>query len=237
MRILTTKESIQNMIRVLLHSGTDYKTEKWQANLIEENYMTEVCGIYARMQMTGCDLALETGADIPWAEEHFQERIGGRPTNPGEAFKTWPYCEDFKQYLNEQGKFSHTYQERFWPHHTIGGNWDDVVDRLSNEPTSRQAFLSVWHPEDQLNNGVRVPCTIGYWFKVNGGRLDITYLIRSCDARRHLRNDIYMTQRLAQEMLWSLNNAGHQLELGLMDMWIGSLHCFQPDKYALKQQV
>jgi len=46
-----------------------------------------------------------------------------------------------------------------------------------------------------------------------------------------------MTQRLAQEMLFALRAEGHYFELGLMDMWIGSLHCFQPDKYALKQQI
>lgn len=249
MRKLTTKEAIDNLIRVLLHSGKPTHSESWQAVDATKFKMIEVCDLFVKMEMTDEDLEVQTGADMPWAEDHFKERLRG-PSNPGEQYKNWPYWDVDTRFLLEGGKFSHTYQERFWPrvngdgygrlkgirYHV--GNWKDIKHRLSKDPSSRQAFLAIWHPEDQSNNGVRVPCTIGYWFKINNNRLDVTYLIRSCDARRHLRNDVYMAQRLAMDMLKGLWLEGHyEIELGNMNMWIGSLHCFESDIYELKKQM
>jgi hypothetical protein len=257
MRVLTTREAIDNMLRVLVNSGKDSKSDKWQAlpgvATISGNPIIEVCDLFVKMQMENrCYfigdpvekvillLGRETGADLPWAEDHFQERVSGVPTNPGEQYKNWPYCNNFQDFL-EGGYFSHTYQERFWPHgkglRYDLGNWADVKKRMVEDTHTRQAFLAIWHPEDQSNNGVRVPCSIGYWFKVTDGFLNITYLIRSCDARRHLRNDVYMAQRLAMDMLFCLHENGVSLKLGQMNMWIGSLHCFQSDMYTIKKQI
>lgn len=228
------------MIRVLLVSGKSRSTVKWQS-LDTSAKMLEVCDIFVRMQMEEdvAKLASDILADLPWAEDHFQERIGGVASNPGEQYKNWPYWKVDERFMKEQ-QFSHTYQERFWPSGDHGrryrtGDWQDVKERLAEDITSRQTFLSIWHPEDQSNNGVRVPCTIGYWFSVRDGLLNITYLIRSCDARRHLRNDVYMTQRLAHQMLGHLLGQGHSVSLGVMNIWIGSLHCFESDKnYLIK---
>ncbi len=248
MRKLTTKEAIDNLIRVLLVSGKKTNSLKWQGvpnpevSKLETNSMVEVCGLFLKMKMLGpSDLAFGTGADLPWVENHFKERLSGA-SNPGKEYLNWPHCNSYTEYLDDKGKFSHTYQERFWPDRSSGfrysrGNLADIMIRLSDDTTTRQAFLAVWHPEDQSNNGVRVPCTIGYWFKVTDGVLDITYLIRSCDARRHLRNDIYMTQRLAHIMLDHLNAEDKSISLGDMSMWIGSLHCFESDIYSLKKQM
>lgn len=236
MRILSTKEAVENLIRVLLHSGKKRQTAKWQAVDHGKEKMVEVCDLFCKMQMRvhPSQLALDTKADLPWAEDHFRERMSG-PSNPGQQYKNWPYWKPDPKFM-ENGVFSHTYQERFWPPQYCGirynaGNYADIAHRLAKDHTSRQAFLSIWHPEDQSNNGVRVPCTIGYWFKIRDGRLDVTYLIRSCDARRHLRNDVYMAQRLAMDML---NYEGMQdVKLGVLSMWIGSLHCFESDLYSL----
>jgi thymidylate synthase len=29
--------------------------------------------------------------NLPWADDHFEERVCGQPLNPGETWKTWPY--------------------------------------------------------------------------------------------------------------------------------------------------
>jgi hypothetical protein len=260
MRKLSSREAVDNLLRVLVNSGKNVYSEKWQAlpivrttsqnpilqrqaSLEFENQMIEVCNLFLTMNMIEdpSNLAELVGADLPWAEDHFQERIAGS-SNPGEQYKNWPYWKvDDKFMLPESGEFSHTYQERFWPNFTgnryDAGTWEDVKDRLADDTSTRQAFLAIWNPEDQSNNGVRVPCTIGYWFKVRDGFLDVTYLIRSCDARRHLRNDIYMTQRLAHEMLDHLRKEGRCLDLGSLSMWIGSLHCFHSDMYEIKKQI
>lgn len=78
--------------------------------------------------------------NLPWAEDHFQERVAGDPLNPGEQYKNWPWyrggVEDHKStccenpipgplvkdrcltcggLLKATGRFSHSYMERFWP--------------------------------------------------------------------------------------------------------------------------
>lgn len=242
----STKGVVENFIKTLLMSGRRVASEKWQA-CHEKNVgfydMLEICDLFARMRITenSKQLAEDIGADLPWADDHFMERVSGIPSNPGKEYANWPYWKVDGKYMQGQ-IFSHTYQERFWPPSKTGirykaGDLSDIVQRLSKDKTTRQAFLSIWHPEDQSNNDVRVPCTIGYWFKIQDDLLNITYLIRSCDARRHLRNDVYMTQRLAKYVMEYLNCNGHKIGLGIMSMWIGSLHCFDSDILYLKKKV
>lgn len=53
--------------------------------------------------------------NLPWADEHFKERISGMPLNPGDTYKIWPFYRRDKEMRNVGEKFSHTYMERFWP--------------------------------------------------------------------------------------------------------------------------
>ncbi len=242
MLFMKTNNAIDNAIRILLNKRNTIKPNKWQAVEIDAE-MLEVDNLFIKMDMCKSmdDLSIQTKADLPWSEDHFIERLSGA-SNPGEQYKNWPYYRpdlDDSRFRHD-GMFSHTYQERFWPVQRQGnrytaGNWDDIKDRMKMDPTTRQAFFSIWHPEDHSNNFVRLPCTIGYWFKINGNNLDLTYLIRSCDARRHFRNDIYMTQRLAMKMLNHLDDP--DLQLGELSVWIGSFHCFVSDEYSLKQKL
>ena len=203
--------------------------------------------------------------DLPWAEDHFQERISGNPTNPGQTYKWWPYHTNLdgdKKYLNET--FSHTYQERYWPKFIPGvqfkgfsradiyetpnygirfqyGDLEDVINLLSNNPTTRQAYLPIWFPEDTwaANNQERVPCSLGYYFYYEHGKLHCNYIIRSCDMFRHLRNDIYMTARLLQhvaEQVSIRNNNGNKVEVGTLNMTIFNLHLFVNDLYTFKKR-
>lgn len=92
--------------------------------------------------------------NLPWAEDHFQERVAGEPTNPGEQYKNWPwYKEGWEAQpcpsCGEKGKwqeagsllvctvcgnntglsepeFSHTYMERFWARKA--GSWHHPYD-------------------------------------------------------------------------------------------------------------
>ena len=229
--MLSSKKSLLNLYSILLNAGKAKEVGEWQAQ--KQSYkMVEVCNLFFQ-----CDIDMdESYADRPWADDHFQERIGGEGTNPGKTFTYWPYYKDDDKHRPGE-MFSHTYQERFWPPAKQGirydmGSLEDIIQRLKVSPTSRQAFLSIWHPEDQsVSPSRRLPCTIGYWFKVNNQQLDVTYLIRSCDAIRHLHNDIYMTQLLAQHVASKLGYTP-----GTMSMWIGSLHCFESDLYELKKR-
>jgi len=232
--------TVDSAVSYLLFKGKPVESDNWQGVSIKDT-MVEVRDLFFKMPLYADKerLAKATKADLPWAEDHFQERLAG-PSNPGKEYKNWPYYRENSdnERFRATGKFSHTYQERFWSPYQPGirfhmGDYNDIKDRLFNNPTTRQAFLAIWHPEDQSNEETRrLPCTIGYWFKLDKGALNITYLIRSCDASRHFRNDIYMTNRLVMDMADHLGSY-----LGEMSVWIGSFHYFKNDEYFLKRKI
>lgn len=193
--------------------------------------------------------------NLPWAEDHFQERIGGEPLNPSPSEAWWPFArKNNAEHKDEQQKFSHTYPERFWPKFAGdvpqaklagGGTWGirypygdllDLIRVLQNNPMSRQAYLPIWFPEDltAAKEGLRVPCSMGYHFIWCGDcrALDCVYTMRSCDLVRFYRDDIYMAGRLLQ---FVANNA--QMPVGTLVLHIDNLHCFPGDVPMLNAQL
>lgn len=171
--------------------------------------------------------------NLPWADDHFLERVGGQPLNPGIQWAHWPYGHSADKFRTEKMRngeqgFSHTYMERMWPKHAgivhesewgtnMGirycyGDAMDVVHHLAKDPDSRQAYLPIWFPEDTGKMDVRVPCTLGYHFIHRRGYLHCTYYIRSVDFVRHFRDDIYLTVRLQLWMLDQLRKLGGDCE-------------------------
>jgi hypothetical protein len=203
-------------------------------------------------------LAICTKANLPWAEDHFWERVSGEPLNPPPSEEWWPYAQQNNADHKTDEKFSHTYPERFWPkfaavgekapngrlegvpHQGIRyayGDLDDVVNQLIKQPATRQAYLPVWFPEDTgAVEGQRVPCTLGYHFLQRNGYVDIEYNIRSCDFMRHWRDDIYLAGRLLQWVCERLDGFTHPHPKKLV-MNIGSLHIFEGDRTMLTSQV
>jgi hypothetical protein len=171
----------------------------------------------------------EIQPNLPWADDHFAERVSRNPTNPGEAYLHWPWWRGQELEAKTAAatgslkdfRFSHTYQERFWPKeagkytldkgamrtaHGIRyeyGDLDDVVTLLVREPHTRQAYLPIFFPEDTgAVHGGRIPCTLGYHFLLRNNQLHTWYTIRSCDWVRHFRDDLYLAARL---LLWVLD--------------------------------
>lgn len=197
--------------------------------------------------------------DVEWSDLHFKERIGGLPINPGESYKIWPYAS-FKnddKFLKEDKKFDHSYMERFWPKEAGGdrpdgtrgygsqqgirfpyGDYSNVVGQLIDNPLTRQAYLPIFFPEDTgALNSIRVPCTLGYLFEIFNNKLDVTYYIRSCDAYRHLRNDVYLATLLLLHTKEILFNYGNDtIKPGKLIMKIANLHAFENDIYPLTKK-
>lgn len=200
--------------------------------------------------------AWQVGANLPWAEDHFQERIGGEPLNPPPSEVYWPYAVKGNVDHKVEGKeFSHTYPERFWPRYANGGeyyvendgvggairgirysygDYHSLIDVLAENLHTRQAYLPIWFPEDLVASimGERVPCTLGYHFLVRKGKMDVEYHIRSCDMVRHFRDDVYMAGRLVHNLIEQL---AVDVVPGDLVMNIGSLHAFPPDRYGLEK--
>lgn len=197
--------------------------------------------------------------NVTWANAHFLERVSGQPLNPPPSHEIWPHRQrDNEEHLDPTHKFSHTYPERFWPIHaghtpmmcgvgsqddtslcdfgpTMGiryqyGDLLDVVSLMQRDPTTRQAYLPVWFPEDTGSiHGQRVPCTLGYHFRYRQGQLNCTYYLRSCDYVRHLRDDIYLAMRLQHWVGERLIVDDMPTPPGTLTLAIGSLHIFDGD--------
>ena len=211
----------------------------------------------------------EIPANYPWAEDHFKERVCGVAINPGVEWANWPWANKADSSREPNGQFNHNYMERFWPKYWSDkptmvaddvdrvmveddlnphmgmrheyGDLGDVIHLLANEPTTRQAYLPVWFPEDtnSANKG-RKPCTLGYHFIMRNGKLDITYHIRSCDFFRHFYDDVYMAVRLAIHVLQCCRSihpeVWRKVELGTLVMNITSLHMFLSDYHVVFEQ-
>ncbi len=237
---------IFQIIDNLIKYGESVNNVKWQS--VKSPIPTvELNNIFLKSnyRVDPVELGILTKADLPWAEEHFQERISGIASNPGKQWKNWPHYNEKHDdaTFRSGGIFSHTYMERFWPDTNLKGmrynygNLSDVISRLRMDTETRQAYLSIWHPEDQSNNEVRVPCSLGYYFLIRNQKLHLTYFSRSVDVYRHFRNDVYMAIRLAQHVISILNKSGYDLHPGFFNMWIGSLHYFINDKKAILLQL
>lgn len=198
--------------------------------------------------------------NLPWADDHFLERVGGEPLNPGVQWANWPWGESAARFRDKDEQFNHSYMERLWPRHarmTPGGRidgtesleprmgiaWsygdlDSLVDLLARDPHTRQAWIPLFFPEDTgWGDGGRKPCTLGYQFIMRDDRLSMFYPLRSCDLVRHLRDDVYLAVRL---LLWVLGRLRERdperwtrVVPGDYSMWITSLHCFENDRRTL----
>jgi hypothetical protein len=188
--------------------------------------------------------------NLPWAEDHFQERVSGDPMNPSPSEAWWPFARQGNAEHKSEEQFSHTYPERFWPRFAneggkmkhsrrvvatpiVGirfeyGDLRDLIEVLKRNPKSRQAYLPIWFPEDlnAASHGERVPCSMGYHFIMNQGQLDCVYTLRSCDIVRFYRDDMYMAARLLQ---W----VAAQVDLGLAQQGAGSAADIQPGKLVV----
>lgn len=230
---------------------------EWQGKKVEDedHLFLELNDVTFEMQIPlPRNMATVIEPNLPWAEDHFQERVAGKPLNPPPSAENWPFAQNNNEEHKKGKVFSHTYPERFWPkfaginsyHARRGirfpyGDLSDVVVQLSRNPLTRQAYLPVWFPEDTgAVEGQRVPCTLGYHFQIRDFSLNVTYMIRSCDLLRHFRDDVYMACRLGQWMIDTLNsmmNDHPMIHAGNLTMHIMNLHVFAGDHWRLKQMV
>jgi len=217
----------------LVNEGDLVQTESWQGTKAPP-IMVELLHISEKVQMLKDpkELSDSLGASQPWANIHFKERVQGFPSNPDPSHSMW--ASTTEDYMANGEQFSHTYSERMWPKSLCEGiryeigDLRTLVELLKNEPTTRQAYLPMFFPEDLTAavSNERVPCSLGWHFIVRNNRLDVMYTMRSCDAMRHLQNDIYFANKLAN---WVNEEAGLKADMGVLHLVITSLHCFNQD--------
>lgn len=67
----------------------------------------------------------DIGPNLPWADDHFLERVGGSPLNPGREWANWPWAASAERFRDSGKIFNHTYAERLWPRFPRSGDGGD----------------------------------------------------------------------------------------------------------------
>lgn len=255
----TFGEAFANLKAFMVKHGQQVRTERWQGVDVSKRpdaETTELVNVTVGVDLKGIsDLdhwRRDIKPNLPWADEHFAERVCGEPLNPPPSWERWPWAGSAAKHLSAQ-QFNHTYPERFWPKYAGAPDWSDksllrvhrgirwqygdlsdVVEMLRKEPHTRQAYLPMFFPEDTgVGDGGRKPCTLGYQFLVRDGRLHMYYPMRSCDLVRHYSDDVYLAVRL---MLWVIEQCEwDHVRPGELVMHMTSLHVFANDMIALRK--
>lgn len=162
-----------------------------------------------------------SGVTQPWADEEFKERIDySGNVNPGKA---WELRKDIWTEYMHDGKMAYTYNERIM----LNCQLQKIIERLKQDKDSRQLWLSIWNPSvdpHKLGGVSRVPCSLGYNFQFRDGKLNMHYLMRSCDFSTHFVNDVYLGIKLLE---YVANETG--LQVGNFTHTIFSLHVYKDD--------
>lgn len=161
----------------------------------------------------------------PWADAEFEERITDPKTvggfiNPGKA---WKLRDNIWGEFYHNGRFGYSYNELIWNNDQL----NKIINRLKEDPDSRQLWISLWDPTrdpDLLGGVSRVPCSLGYGLQVREGKLNLHYVMRSCDFSTHFPNDVYLAIKML-EYIASLTG----YEVGSFTHTIFSLHVYRKD--------
>jgi thymidylate synthase len=228
------EEAYEEIKRDLAEMGILVKPKTMQDKNIEGNSDYETKELqnycYTLLNAKSSDII---GVTQPWADAEFRERVAypsiatvengvEKPItiNPGKA---WELRKDiWTEYMHE-GKMAYTYNERIWQNYQL----TKIIERLKEDHDSRQLWLSIWDPNvdtDKLGGISRVPCSLGYNFQFRDGKLNIHYVMRSCDFNTHFTNDVYLAIKL-------LEYVAHEtgLEVGSFTHTMFSLHVYKKD--------
>lgn len=238
MRIyINAKEMIEETKRDLAEMGIVVRPATMQDKYIKGNpdYETRELQNYSYCLLDAKSQDIPEVSQ-PWADAEFKERItdpwdrtpDGKVDplstpeylNPGKAWELRK--EVWTEYLHE-GKMAYTYNELIWNNDQV----TKVINRLKEDPDSRQLWISLWNPDkdpDFLGGVSRVPCSLGYGLQVRDGKLNLHYVMRSCDFATHFRNDVYLAIKFLE---WVAEKTGYPV--GSFTHTIFSLHVYNKD--------
>ena len=96
----------------LINYGYVVETERWQGiPSPDDMWETLFTSFSMCVPSTLEELKEEIKPNLPWADDHFLERISGEPLNPPPSNEWWPFNQKKNEKFKIDQKFSHTYPE------------------------------------------------------------------------------------------------------------------------------
>lgn len=123
----------------------------------------------------------------------------------------------FANYTENNGLFHGAYGLR------TRGQYDIIVERLKSDPDSRQAVVTIWNPQFDLQPAKRdYPCTILHQFRIRDNKLNMSVYMRSNDVWLGAAYDFFQFTRVQLAMASVLG-----VEPGTYAHHVGSLHIYE----------
>jgi len=123
----------------------------------------------------------------------------------------------FANYAEDNGVFHGAYGPR------TNGQYDVIIDRLKADPDSRQAVVTIWNPQYDLQHQKRdYPCTILHQFRIRDNKLNMSVYMRSNDVWLGAAYDFFQFTRVQIAMASVLG-----IEPGKYAHHVGSLHIYE----------
>jgi len=176
---------------------------------------------------------------MDYIEQEFSDRVSGEQLNPGNAWEA--RAELWNEFMHG-GQFAYTYSERITP------QLPSIIAELKSKPDTRQGIITIHSnicaldvtPPDgpanivqqgrdlcNMGGGGRVPCSMFYQIMRRNKRLDLIYVMRSCDYLVHFPVDIALALRLQHYFAQSCD-----IPMGTFTYFAGSLHAYRKDMKA-----
>lgn len=126
--------------------------------------------------------------------------------------------KNFASFL-DSGSFHGAYGPR------IKTQLPEVVRRLTDDPSSRQAIVQIWRPQDDLWGTTRdLPCTLGFQFFIRNEKLVMIGRMRSNDVMWGVPYDIFQFTQLQLTVANALS-----IGVGEYVHQVGSMHIYERD--------
>lgn len=254
MRIFSKpQEAIREIERDLFEMGIDVHPQSMQNKDVanDDDYKTKEISAYG-YKLTNYEHNVEDENEVlhyilkedaidtaNYIEKEHTERWCNEMLNPGTSWEqrksTW---EQFliETEIDKNKRFHYTYSERF------ACQIHRIVRELIDKPDTRQAIMTIHSNINTYNQGAgvnivepsqdyrfmggkgRIPCSLHYQFMIREGRLNMIYVMRSCDFLTHFPVDMMLALRAQTKMAKHLS-----LEVGEFTHFCGSLHAYKKD--------
>ena len=208
--------------RDLWEMGVNVQSYSMQDKIVEkdESYLTKELQGYSYSILEFDDKDKLPGLNLEYCNVELMDRIEPiKIPNPGRA---WKYRENIWNEFMHNGKFAYTYHERIRP------QLQAIIGELINHQNTRQATINIHsnlsHDLDSLGGKSRVPCSMYYQFLFRYGKLDIYYVMRSCDFITHWPFDVWLAIGLLDYVCMVTG-----YDIGRFFHYIGSLHVYKRD--------
>lgn len=110
--------SLDTALRSMMKKAPHVRTERWQGVPLNTD-TRELHNVSFEMELGGIEdldhWRKDCQPNLPWADDHFEERVGGVPLNPGVQWAKWPWGLSANRFRAADEKFNHTYMQRLWP--------------------------------------------------------------------------------------------------------------------------